>query len=515
MVLRTIEVPQLGALLRRVSSLEEKLGDCDHAAGGQQTSIVGCLGIRIDALDVHFLHLRARLDALEEIGLCKELCREHLETRLSEVHDSVLQAAEAMVNTCVDINRSERIKFAEEEQRRFTERQKLLARALGEELESSIVAQAVAEVRVAACAAARDEACTQISELRGQVSGLVDNLETSKRLTSGSSVLAGTGLKASPQKSCQHSISTSPTRWVQSDGSDGANALQQMGESVMQVEDDMKTLLQSRIHSLADQEREHAAVQSDLKHLRMTIERLTCCDLPQVWEHLEKLELQQGVEDNVSTCEQEPPFEYPVSQCIATTAPPPRPSATRAARAMSPGPSRHSPGMDNVSSCEQEPTIDHSINQSTAAATPLLRSSSTRGLRVSNPGPSRQSPGKQSPSDLPHVWEHIQECRETVKKLELQQTVVDSANVTTEGTLMEEMPINHSINQSTATAAPLPVAGASPLAHLRFGNVPSPVRSSSGVMSPGPSRHRKLLPSRSGTAVGVCISGVGGGRRAC
>jgi hypothetical protein len=100
------------------------------------------------------------MDALEDFvaSRCEQLFRDGKD--LVEMHTTAaLQEAATMVNNCIDAERAERMKSLEEEQHRSMERQKALARALGEELEASVVSQAVAEVRASACAAAREEAC--------------------------------------------------------------------------------------------------------------------------------------------------------------------------------------------------------------------------------------------------------------------------------------------------------------------------------------------------------------------
>lgn len=307
-----------------------------------------------------------------------------------------------MISGRLDIERAERVKCFEEERSRTMEavgeHQQALAKALGEELETSIVSQAVAEVRAAACQAAREEACGEIAELRQKVSELVDRLEASKRFSTGMSRHESTatlppGAAASPAPSeAEHSFS---------DSASGAKALHQFGESVIQLEGNIKSLLQSSVEARSEQKREHTALRGEMEKLQTQVQQVISRDLPQVWELLEATQ-RTGAETTTlcspgrqkiqqDRCAAQPSGTYTPAAPNWRLAmlPSPSRSPARGPKALSPGPSRHS-GSHSYSCSAQPPNRQHCSRQASPQMGP--------GRRTASPGSSASVAPCSSPS---------------------------------------------------------------------------------------------------------------------
>jgi hypothetical protein len=166
-------------------------------------------------------------------------------------------------------------------------------------------------------------------------------------------------------------------------GMSGARALQQFGASVVTLEGNIKSLLQSSHDARAEQRHEHAIVQGEVEKLRSQLEHFSLQELPKIWEHLYRLEaLQRAADNNVTICPHERQLSgvpsqlsggsAPVSMAASVAAPAslpqwrlavvPSPSRSPCrsplpshVKAVSPGPSRHSSGPVSRQSSSRGP----------------------------------------------------------------------------------------------------------------------------------------------------------------
>lgn len=266
-------------------------------AGSQHETVATteCIGVRLEALDLHF---RARLEAVEDAlsSRCEALSRT-LEDRLCEGRERLegaLQeakiATEATIASQIDVERVARTRAFEEERSRASERQQALAKAFGEEFEASVVSQALAEVRTAARAVAREEAVTaahdSVADIQRQVTELASRIEETAPPTRAS-------LSGPPTRLASVEVPAGeapPASEAENNSADSAAVLRQFGESVMVLESNISNLLQSSAETRTEQKKEHAALQSEVELVRSQWLQLTSKEMPQIREHLQQLE---------------------------------------------------------------------------------------------------------------------------------------------------------------------------------------------------------------------------------
>jgi hypothetical protein len=278
-------------LQRRLESEASGRSKVDNSSGSSCTA--ECLSLRLEALEVH---VNARLESLEESvsTFWDELQKEIQKSATYRVEESLKM--QTMINKSLEVERVERNKLMEEEKTRHEERQAALARALGEELEASIVAQAVAEVRKAACTAAQEEAKAQVERLappKEQMQTLADSSQQLSELQQKVSDLErrwrDSGFSSWPLPK-QLDAKAEPAGSVGRSADKGVMALQQFGVSVVQLESNINSLLKSSLEARAEQNQQHTNVHEEMKQLRSEINTIANQDIARLWEQLQKLE---------------------------------------------------------------------------------------------------------------------------------------------------------------------------------------------------------------------------------
>lgn len=298
------------------------------------SSTAECLSLRLEALEVH---VNARLESLEDsVRKCCGALQNEIEKNAAYRVEEKLNI-QTMINESLEVERTARCRLIDEERSRNEERQAALARALGEELEASIVAQAVAEVRKAACRAAREEARAEVeraakakeemqtdfsqelAELQNKV------LELQNRGSRWSNSMFSYLVESSEEAEFGGIEAVTPKQDSIGSRSDkGVEALEQFGVSVVQLESKINSLLKSSLEARDEQTQQHTNVNREMSKLRGDINKIASQDIVRVWEQIQKLQaVTFGKTESVSRPDHKDCHEHTLSrQCSHSPTPP-------------------------------------------------------------------------------------------------------------------------------------------------------------------------------------------------
>lgn len=334
-------------LRQRVEATDvEARGSSPPAASSCTTE---CLSLRLEALE---MHVNARLESVEEsVCNCCDALQKEIQKNAAHHADEKLNF-QTMLSRSIEVERAARCKLFDEERSRNEERQAALTRALLEELEASIVAQAVAEVRKAACTAAREEAKAEVEriappkeqnqsldELHQKVSDLEHRWKDSSSLSSTLSYeLAG-----SEAANAKHGL-------IGSGAEKGVMALEQFGVSVVQLENNINSLLKSSLEARAEQTLQLTNVKEEIKQLRGEMNT----DVAKVWEQLQRLQVGKSAKVE-AVCK-----ENPLVTRTCSASPPPS-GVPRWHLAMVPSPVRARSPIDCCSKSQGSSSLSNSV----------------------------------------------------------------------------------------------------------------------------------------------------------
>jgi len=269
---------------------EASVDSSTQAPSLSSAATVECLGVRLEALEVH---VRARMESVEEMvggvgGRCDALA-----AALSRLGARPLEA-ESLIRRGLDSARAEWRAALEGERRRATDREQVLARALGSEIEASVVQQAVAEVRAEVRASARSE-MKDLNEQCAHHGKVLEALQAQRLMTPPLNTPTGGSSSASttstlPADPVSLAISTT---YDLTKPQQGALVLQQLGQSVVQLECSITSLLRSStaaVDARSEQQKETAALRRDAEELKTEVKRLGGTVLPALHAQVDSLQ---------------------------------------------------------------------------------------------------------------------------------------------------------------------------------------------------------------------------------
>lgn len=255
---------------------DEKAPERTNALGPAQTfntsssstgadAAVELLGVRLAALE---LHHNARLETVEDM----------VKNRCDLLQDMVCQGFDTLRVEWQEALDTGRANFAQ-----------TMVQAFSEELQLSIVSQAVSEVRSEIFSIVHSEvsrfeerltdACADIVRQEGQLASLNEHFHTLAELQPATDSGAVTLEEKDPDLP-------------------PAQALQQFGDSIVQLESTIGGLLRSIHDSRAESLRDGAMLRRDLEEVNKKLQQLICSDIADVQERLRVVEAQADQNDH-------------------------------------------------------------------------------------------------------------------------------------------------------------------------------------------------------------------------